>query len=179
MERVKIVIADEIVERFVLLLEMARDTQFAIGDLLIQQVEQHDNKAEVISYLAGQLNVSASTLYDYYRVAEKWSPAMREIYQSLDWTIYRNSDPSDPNDIELLDRAIDESWNATKFKEEKYNTPRDIVSVIGNIRAIIQRNFKNFDQLTQIQLNTVLKTLENIERNATKTQSRQKSKTNS
>lgn len=158
-----VVIADEVVNRLIYLMEMARDVQFEIGDELIRLVDIHGSKAEVISYLAGQLNVSASVLYDYYRVAEKWSPAMREIYQSLDWTIYRNSDPSDPDDVELLDQAIDEGWNATKFKEEKYPSMKDPMVVLGKIKALIKRNFNRFPRAIQVELSAIMNRLEQIE----------------
>ncbi len=38
----------------------------------------------------------------------------------MDWSFYRNADPNDPRDIELLNQAIDEGWNVTTFKDIKY-----------------------------------------------------------
>lgn len=156
-------ISDEVINRLSTLLEIARDTQFAIGDEIIRQVEIHNNRSEVISYLASQLNVSASTLYDYYRIAERWSPAMREIYQSLDWTMYRNSDPNNTDDIRLLDRAIDEGWTSTRFKEEKFGYQNDPKSVIGKVRAIITRHRNSFPRAEQGELDEITRRLDAIE----------------
>lgn len=159
----KTVIADEVVQRFVYLMEMTRDAQFAIGDELIEQVKLHGGKkSEVINYLAGHLQVSASTLYDYMRVSERWSPAMREVYQTLDWTIYRNADPANPEDIELLNKAVDEGWNATKFKEEKFPAMKDIRTIIERVKSIISRNLHQFKPSTQAELDYILARLERI-----------------
>jgi hypothetical protein len=155
-------IEDAVIEKLVILMEMARDTQFAIGDQILEQVELHKNKSEVISYLASQLNVSASTLYDYCRVSEVWKPEMREVYQSLDWTIYRNANPNDPDDIELLNKAIDEGWNATKFKEEKYPAMKDPTQIIGKLTAIIERNISKFTDKQQRELSYIMNRLKNL-----------------
>jgi len=113
-------LSDDVVKTFIRLFEEVRDKQFLIGDALNDLIAAHGNKAQVINYLAGALNVSASTLYDYSRVAETWTLVHRETYQALDWTIYRNTDPNEPADIELLEMCIDEGWNASKLKSAKY-----------------------------------------------------------
>lgn len=115
----KVVLSEDVMVEFIEMLEAVREYQFAIGDRLNQLIQMHGgNKAGVINYLAGHLNVSASTLYDYSRTSERWTPYYRELYQSLDFTIYRNADPVE--DKELLDKAIDNGWNATRFKRERY-----------------------------------------------------------
>jgi hypothetical protein len=156
-------ISDEILSEFIRLFEEVRDSQFEIGDRLIELVKIHNgDKANVINEISGQLNVSASVLYDYYRTAEKWSPAMREIYQSLDWTIYRNADPNDPHDEELLNRAIDEGWNASKFKEEKYPAMKDPTSVFGKVKSILTRYTKDWRPEVRNEIEHILDRLDEL-----------------
>lgn len=162
MEAVKVKLSDEVLTEFIQLFEMARDTQFEIGDRLIEQVNLHGNKAGVINEIASQLNVSASVLYDYYRTAEKWSPAMREIYQNLDYTIYRNSDPNDPEDIELLDKAIDEGWNATTYKENKYPALKDPRGILEKVTAILTRHKKDWRPEIRSEIDSILDRLEKL-----------------
>jgi len=157
----RVVLSERVVGEFIYLMEQARDVQFEIGDRLIEQVLLHGkNKGEVINYLAGVLNVSASVLYDYYRVAEKWSVENREIYQSLDWTIYRNADPS--GDVDLLNKAIDEGWNATKFKEEKFPAMKSPENVYSRVRAILVRHKKTLKPEAQLEVELILLRLENL-----------------
>ena len=158
-----VVISDEVVDRIVYLMEMSRDAQFAVGDEIISQIKLYGGKkGEVINYLAGKLNISASTLYDYCRIAERWSPEMRLTYQTLDWTIYRNANPNNPDDLELIKRAIDEGWNATKFKEEKYPAMQDISIIVGRIKALINRNLKRFKPSIQKELKGILNRLDTL-----------------
>lgn len=160
-ERVRI--SDEFVDEIIYLLETSRDYQFAVGDRLIMLVGMHDNnRSEVIDYLAGTLNISASKLHEYYRVSSRWEPQYREMYQSLDWTIYRNSDPSDPEDRELLDRCIDEGWNSTTFKEEKYPALKDPMNIVERIKAIIVRGRNRFSEKAQARLDDILRELEQM-----------------
>lgn len=156
----KVRITEEIVAEFIELFEMSRDVQFAIGDRLIELVNTHGDKAGIIKELAGELGVSPSVLYDYHRVAEKWTPELRLEYRSLDWTIYRNSDPVD--DRELLDRAIDEQWTATRFKEEKFTGMKEPGYIVGRIEAIITRSRKYFDARYQSEIDDILKRLRNL-----------------
>jgi len=110
---------DRVIERFVALVEGRKDIQFEIGDELNVQFELYGKeKKQVVNQLAGALNISASTLYDYARIAKKWDETSRAKYTSLDWTIIRNSDPTE--DEELLDQCVDENLNATEFKLMKY-----------------------------------------------------------
>lgn len=142
---IRVRIEDEVIERLIGYLEVARDAQFAVGDEILEQVRLHGTKAEVINYLAGQLQVSPSTLYDYCRISERWTPYWREVYQHLDWTIYRNADPEDTDDRKLLDRAVDEQWTSTKFKEEKFTYYNDLNSVFDKLTRILLRVRKNVD----------------------------------
>lgn len=156
----KVRISEDVIVEFIRLFEAVRDNKFAIGDRLIELVELHGDKAAVINELAGSLNVSASTLYDYYRIAEKWSPAMREIYQNLDWTIYRNADPHE--DSELLDRVIDEGWNATKFKEEKYPALKEPRTVIEKVMSMLSRGKREWRPEIQSEIDFIVERLEKL-----------------
>lgn len=120
-------ISDEVVDNLIRMFENIRDRQFEVGDYLIELVEAVGfEKSQLLNYLAGVLHVSASTLYDYYRISKAWTPELRLQYQYLDWTFYRNTDPDNPEDLALLEQAIDEGWNVSRLKREKYgNTDLD------------------------------------------------------
>ena len=151
-------LAEDIINTFERLFEDVRDRQFAIGDLLNDLIEIHDvGKAKLINYLAGTLRVSASTLYDYSRVSETWTPEHREIYQSLDWTIYRNTNPTDPNDVELLEMCIDEGWNASKLKSAKYpQSEEDLTnSLLAFVKRLKSSNFSRLQALGELITNLI------------------------
>lgn len=115
----KIAISDEYVERALFYLENIRDSQFALGDLLVELTDMHGGyKSGVINYLAGKTGMAASTLYDYEAVARRWTPEYRLQYPKLDFTVYRVCDPI--TDKEILERAVDENLSATKVKELVY-----------------------------------------------------------
>ena len=137
-----VVIPDKIVDWFLSAFEDVRDKQFLIGDQLIEIVKVTGDKSGTLAYLAGKLGVSASTLYDYYRIAKLWTPEYRAMYQALDWTIYRNADPNDPEDRELLDLCVDNGWNASKFREEKYPALKDPNTIIGKMIALGKRIYE-------------------------------------
>lgn len=119
LEYTRIELSDAIIDRIIYYAENIRDSQFAIGDILVMLVDATDDyKKEVINYLAGKTGISAGMLYDYEATARRWTLDYRLQYPSLDWTIYRNSDPV--KDKELLDEALDNKYNATRFKERKY-----------------------------------------------------------
>lgn len=153
-----IVIPDEIIDWFAEMFEDVRDRQFAIGYELIEVVKTTGDKAGTISYIAGKLGISASTLYDYYRVAKLWKPEYRFTYQALDWTIYRNADPNDPEDRALLDKCVDEGWNSTKFKEEKYPALRNPNTIVGRMIAMGKRLYE-YDALEIEQREAILKAI--------------------
>ena len=137
-----VVIPDKIVDWFLSAFEDVRDKQFLIGDQLIEIVKVTGDKSGTLAYLAGKLGVSASTLYDYYRIAKLWTPEYRAMYQALDWTIYRNADPNDPEDRALLDKCIDEGWSSVKFREEKYPALKDPSVIVGRMIALGKRIYE-------------------------------------
>jgi hypothetical protein len=159
----KVRISDDVIVEFIELFEKVRENKFAIGDRLINLVEMHGgDKASVINELAGNLNISASVLYDYYRTAEKWSPAMREIYQSLDFSFYRNTDPNNPKDLELLDRAIDEDWNVTTFKENKYPSMKAPKVILEKIKAMLVRNKAEWRPEISGEIDAILRKIDSL-----------------
>ena len=153
-----VVIPDKIVDFLSSMFEDVRDKQFIIGDTLIEIVNATGDKGGTIAYLAGKLGVSASTLYDYYRIAKLWTPEYRAMYQALDWTIYRNADPNDPEDRALLDLCVDNGWNSTKFKEEKYPALRNPNTIVGRMIAMGKRLYE-YDALEIEQREAILKAI--------------------
>ena len=153
-----IIIPDKIVDLLSAMFEDVRDKQFIIGDTLIEIVNATGDKGGTLAYLAGKLGVSASTLYDYYRIAKLWTPEYRAMYQALDWTIYRNADPNDPEDRALLDKCVDEGWNSTKFKEEKYPALRNPNTIVGRMIAMGKRLYE-YDALEIEQREAILKAI--------------------
>jgi len=140
-------IADEYLDRLQALFEDVRDNHFAIGDLLVELVDMHDSRrVDVINYIAGRLAISPTTLYDYENTARRWTVDKRLEYPLLDWTVYRNADPVE--DKELLDRCVDEGWNATKFKENKYpelvSPPSLIMRMVRSAEKIIENQVPPF-----------------------------------
>lgn len=137
-----IIIPDQIVDWFAAAFEDIRDKQFLVGDELIEIVNVTRDKAGTLAYIAGKLGVSASTLYDYYRISKLWTPEYRAMYQALDWTIYRNADPNDPEDRALLDRCVDEQWSSATFKENKYPSLKDPNVIISRMIALGKRIYQ-------------------------------------
>jgi len=132
-----VVISDEYVDAVLYYLDNIRDSQFALGDLLVTLVDLHGGyKAPVMNYLAGKTNRAASTLYDYEAVSRRWTKEYRDIYPGFDYTIYRNSDPI--IDEKLLNQAADESMNPTRFKEIKYPNMFEPTNVLRT--ALIRLN---------------------------------------
>lgn len=116
----KVQLSDTVVDRIIYLAENIRDSQFAIGDILVLLCDSQPlaTKTSIINYIAGKTGLTANMLYDYELTARRWLPEYRLQYAHLDWTIYRNADPIE--DRELLEEAIDNNYSATRFKERKY-----------------------------------------------------------
>ena len=87
---------------------------------------------------------------------------MREIYQSLDWTMYRNTDPNDPEDLALLDKAIDEGWNSTTFKENKYPSMKDPRTILEKVMAMLSRNKTEWRPEIRAEIETIVDRLEKL-----------------
>lgn len=158
-----VVIPDKIVDWFASVFEDVRDKQFLIGDQLIEIIKVTGDKGGTIAYIAGRLGVSASTLYDYYRIAKLWTPEYRAMYQALDWTIYRNADPNDPEDRALLDRCVDEQWSSATFKENKYPALKDPNTIIGKMVSLGKRVYAQ-DTLEIEHREAILKAINILEK---------------
>lgn len=131
-------ISDEYIDKLIELFENIRDNQWAVGDMLVLLVDSSpDQRQDIMNYVAGKLAVAPSTLYDYENTARRWSPDKRKEYATLDWTIYRNSDPE--KDKELLDQALDENWNANTFKEKMYPALLDPAALIGKAIRMLEK----------------------------------------
>lgn len=153
----KIRISDVVIDRLINMMEIVRDAQFVIGDELNLQIKLHKGqKSAVINYVAGYLNVSASTLYDYARVARIWKPKYREEFQALDWTIYRNSDPE--KDRALLEQAVEEGWNSSRFKEHKFPVLVEPASLLGRAVSYVKKaiEIKTLDRGLQSEIIAVM-----------------------
>lgn len=145
-------ISDEYIDKLIELFENIRDNQWAVGDTLVLLVDSSpDDRQDIMNYVAGKLAVASATLYDYENTARRWSPEKRREYASLDWTIYRNSDPE--KDKELLDQAMDENWNATTFKEKMFPALLDPASLIGKAIRMLE---KILEQEIQPEIHTQL-----------------------
>lgn len=158
----KIQISDEVLAVFTELFENVRDNQFRIGDEVILLIDAHGCVAkEIIDPLAGALRVSPSSLYDYVRVSRTWTPELRAEYQAvLQWTVFRNSDPTD--DRELLEQAVEEGWNVGAFMDRKYPTnPEDrLGKIIAWVNKLISS--KDFDAYNEQRLIDIKRELSDI-----------------
>lgn len=144
MDEIKIQISDEFIDKIVWLMENVRDSNFAIGDILVGLVDLHPGKrAEVINYIAGRLAITASTLYDYENTSRRWSVDKRLEYPALDWTIYRNSDPV--IDMELLNESVKEGWNATTFKEKMFPALLEPERIIKRVISLLDKIVRSDD----------------------------------
>jgi hypothetical protein len=151
----KLSISDEYIDKIIYLMENVRDSNFAIGDVLVELVDLHPGlRTDVMRYVAGKLAMSSATLYDYENTARRWTREYREMYPALDWTIYRNSDPVTNKD--MLDKCMDEGWNATTFKERMYPdmvSPASITKrVIGLLDKIIKSDVPYYIEAAIMQL---------------------------
>lgn len=155
-------ISDEYIDHLITLFENVRDNQFEIGDTLVLLVDSSpEQRSEIINYAASKLAVASSTLYDYENTARRWSLDKRREYASLDFTIYRNSDPTINKD--LLDQAIDEGWNATTFKEQMFPALTEPSNQIERVMRILQKILKEelSDEIVE-RIRTVIVTLSEI-----------------
>lgn len=152
-------ISDEYIDKLIELFENIRDNQWAVGDMLVLLVDSSpDQRQDIMNYVAGKLAVAPSTLYDYENTARRWSPDKRKEYATLDWTIYRNSDPE--KDKELLDQAIDENWNANTFKEKMYPALLDPATLIGKAIRMLEKTLEQeIEPVISEEVKQVLKDL--------------------
>lgn len=132
-------ISDDYMNRLQELIERVRDSQLEIGDILIELIELYEDREGVLKYISGSLNYSYELLQEYENAARRWTAEKRLEYPLMDWSFYRNADPNDPRDIELLNQAIDEGWNVTTFKEHKYPAIVQPYAMLGKALGILYK----------------------------------------
>jgi len=159
---IKIQISDEHIQDIIDLLDTIRTAIWGLGDYLAVLVDAHgmENRSEVFNSIASQTRATYSQLDDYERTSRKWAEADR--LPNLSWTIYRNADPEE--DMELIQQAADEGWNATRFKEEKYPAITRPQKMISHALAILNRLVSmQEDKLPKLVLERLLIIIEELE----------------
>lgn len=117
-----IVIPQEYVDQIIYLEQSITENKFAVGDILVSLVDMYDGrKQEVCEYLQGATALEWKTLSDYETTARRWSPQLRLQYASMPWSVFRNLDPADEKDIELIDHAVDNQLTVNKILDIKYD----------------------------------------------------------
>jgi len=117
-----IVIAQEYVDQIIYLEQSITENKFAVGDILVSLVDMYDGrKQEVCEYLQGATALDWKTLSDYETTARRWPPDLRQQYASMPWSVFRNLDPTNDKDIELIDMAVDNQLTVNKILDIKYD----------------------------------------------------------
>lgn len=117
-----IIIAQEYVDHIIYLEQSITDSKFAIGDVLVSLVDLYDGrKQEVCEYLQGATALEWKTLSDYETTARRWPPDLRRQYASMPWSVFRNLDPDNEKDIELMELAVDNQLTVNKILDMKYD----------------------------------------------------------
>ena len=117
-----IVIPQEYVDQIIYLEQNITESKFAVGDILVSLVDMYDGrKQEVCAYLQGATALEWKTLSDYETTARRWSPELRLQYASMPWSVFRNLDPANEKDIELIDHAVDNQLTVNKILDIKYD----------------------------------------------------------
>ena len=156
-------ISDDYISRLQDLIERVRDCQLEIGDILIELIELYEDREGVLKYISGTLNYSYELLMEYENAARRWTADKRIEYPLMDWSFYRNADPNDPRDIELLNQAIDEGWNVTTFKEHKYPAIAQPYAMVGKALGVLQK-VELQDARLRGSLENICTRLENLKR---------------
>lgn len=119
-------IEDAVVSQVIECWESSKNALLLMGRLILEQIQIHNlamkrnTRPDIIRYFMGVLKVEYAAIDDYVRVAERWSDdKLAEIGQEVPYTILRNTNPNNPDEMELCKTAMDQGWNATRFKMEK------------------------------------------------------------
>jgi hypothetical protein len=132
----KIRIADKYIELAIVYLDQINEAKWALGDLLVALVDTYDGRRiEVLRYMASQCNVSCGRLDEYERASRRWLEPER--FDNLDWSIYRMARPEEHK--ELVEKAADEGWNTTTFREAVYPALIDPGNVLRKCRGTVER----------------------------------------
>lgn len=145
-----VVVPDEYVTQIIDLAQNITNNQFALGDLLIVLVDTFDGrKVEVCKYLQGATSLDWKTLADYETVARKWPEDKRLQFPQLAFSVFRATDPNDPDDMALLNRAVDEQLTASKVLDEKYKRKGPAYHLRAAIRNLtnIEENIEGLEDI--------------------------------
>lgn len=117
-----IVIEQAVVDQIIYLEQSVTENKFAIGDILVALVDVYDGrKRDVCDYLQGATTLDWKTLSDYEATARRWPPDLRSQYAPLSFSIFRNMDPEDQDDLALMDSAVDNQLTTNKILDIKFN----------------------------------------------------------
>lgn len=133
---VPIVITQNYVDEIIYLHQDITNNKFKIGDILVLLVDTYSGrKQEVCNYLQGATGLEWKTLSDYETTARRWPEELRARYAMLDYSVFRNMNPENAQDIQLMDYAVDNQLTTTKVLDQKFNrnTPKFIVRKALNI----------------------------------------------
>jgi rubrerythrin len=144
----KLKISDESIIEVIACVENMRESMWRLGDVLVILVDQHEaigyERHDVLRAVAGETGCTYTFLDDHERTSRKWPKDLRSLAQ--DWSIYRNSSPKD---IKLVERAVDENWNVTRFLEEKSPENSTPFRMTAKIISIISRIDQKSDTMPQ------------------------------
>jgi hypothetical protein len=117
-----IVIDQSIVDQIIYLEQNVTENKFAIGDILVALVDTFDGrKREVCDYLQGATTLDWKTLASYETTARRWPPDLRRQYAPLSFSVFRNMDPANNEDLALLDEAVDNQMTTNKILDIKFD----------------------------------------------------------
>lgn len=122
----KVVVAQEYVDQIIYLVQNITENKFAIGDLLIDLVDNNGGrKQEVCEYLQGSTGLEWKTLSDYETTSRRWTRELRMQYAQAPYSLFRNADPANPEELAWIESAIDNQMTARRALDIKYsrNTP--------------------------------------------------------
>lgn len=135
----KVVIAQEYVDQIIYLEENIKENKFAIGDLLIDLVDNNEGrKQEVCEYLQGVTGLEWKTLSDYETTSRRWTRDLRMQYAQAPYSLFRNADPANPTDVQWLEDAIDNQLTARRALDIKYHRTTPLY-ILRNVYGQLER----------------------------------------
>lgn len=160
----KVVVAQEYVDQIIYLVQNITDNKFAIGDLLIDLVDNNDGrKQDVCEYLQGSTGLEWKTLSDYETTSRRWTRELRMQYAQAPYSLFRNADPAKPEDVQWMEDAIDNQMTARRALDLKYGRTSVLYilkNVYGQIEKLGKEDKEIEDILTLIKKKIVM--LENV-----------------
>lgn len=147
---VKVVVSQEYVDQILVLDENIKSSKFAIGDILVLLVDENGGKKqEVCEYLQGATGLDWKTLADYETTSRRWSEDLRAEYAPMAYSVFRNTDPENPEHIAAIEDAIDHQLTARKTLDVIFQRD-DALYVMRTIYGQMMRFLhidKDYDQI--------------------------------